>query len=129
MAKRIDYNTPTTEQLDQVAFIANRMGHDGTAKRAAASNMTMQQVADLITKSRDYCRRNGISLDLATGSQPATERQVDYIASLIVRHDTEAGFSGLVAGLHTNRKPDMAAIRALTKTEASQVIDSLTENY
>ena len=65
----------------------------------------------------------------AAVEQQATVRQVDYIAKLLIRRDVESGFSGLVAGLHANGRPDLDAIRRLTKTQASEVIDSLTEQY
>lgn len=60
----------------------------------------------------------------------ATDAQVDTIAKLIMqdRH-LEGGFSGLVASLHTDDRPDRDAIAKLTRRQASQVIDSLTGSY
>lgn len=59
----------------------------------------------------------------------ATERQVDYITKLLVRRSTESGFSGLVSGLMTGQHVNKAAVRALTRARASEVIDSLTDSY
>lgn len=129
MSKRIDFSTPTTEQLDEIEFLAARMGHDGAAKRAAAAKLNADKVAEVIQASIRWCGRNGIDLRVDTSGQPATEPQVAYIAKLLIQRDIESGFSGLVAGLVDGGHPNTAAIQRLTKAQASQVIDSLTEQY
>lgn len=61
-----------------------------------------------------------------------TDRQVTYITRLLVqriRSGEGSGFSGLVNGLTRGGQVDTDAIRALTRKQASEVIDSLTGRY
>lgn len=66
---------------------------------------------------------------------PATTRQVDYIADLLatrVRNGDGGGFvstAGLLTGAGYQTRINLGAIRALSRTDASQLIDSLKGNY
>lgn len=70
-----------------------------------------------------------------TPAAPATTRQVDYITDLLatrVRNGDGGGYAssaGLLAGTGHQTRINLDAIRALTRTDASQLIDSLKENY
>lgn len=97
-------------------------GHYDEARRWYAYVDTCQAILDE--------RRHGPRP--AASETPASQRQVDYIAELLTRRQRSGvggGFSGLVAGLYRGGQIDRDAIRALTKAQASEVIDSLTDRY
>lgn len=66
-------------------------------------------------------------------SAPAvTARQADYIGSLLARRANNGeggGFASVTRFFTADGNIDAAAVRALTKAEASTLIDSLTSNY
>lgn len=144
-AKGVDHrteeqrNTDDAEKnqlLDEVQRLASAGGHDGAAKRAAASKMTVPELRKFVRDVTDYQKQQAekekqariASQDAAAReeyerqrlSRPATDRQVDYIMNLLSRHAGGGFFNG---------PKDRAGVKKLTQGEASAYINSLTDNY
>src|SRR5690554_7068302 len=64
---------------------------------------------------------------------PATERQIDYLTSLLVRRANTGEGGGFVGGVDAlvdaGGKVDVDALRRLTRPQASRLIDSLRGSY
>lgn len=118
----------TDEQLLKVAEHNQRQaardwaaGNYDDAKRWYAYVDTCQTILE--------GRRNTTAPSPKPATQRATERQVNYIAELLVRQSSDAGFVSVRHLRHPNGNANLDAIRALSKAEASRVIDSLRETY
>jgi hypothetical protein len=90
---------------------------------SVASNGDARTCWQMIRTAEDQQRR---------AKNLATERQVEYIIELLARRVREGEGGGFLGVRHlyaTDDTIDIAAVRALTKGTASQVITSLTGAY
>jgi hypothetical protein len=98
---------------------------------------SLKELRHIETRVREAARP--VSVNTVTGeigSEPAiTDRQVDYIAELLahrVRSGEGGGFfatGAFLIGEGDRTRIDMDAVRALTRRQASSLIDSLKGNY
>ncbi|MEU7631677.1 hypothetical protein AB0C34_17065 [Nocardia sp. NPDC049220] len=134
------------ELLDQIEHIAGLLGYDGAAKRAAADKKFRRtsELADFVRQCAEQARRDGhnprtpaqqekdATAAHRRATEPVTDRQVDYLVKLLARRTTsgEGGGFATTTGLYTaDGNIDVNAVRALTKSAASNLIDSLTNRY
>jgi len=123
--------------LDEVERLAVAGGHDGPAKRAAATKMTAPELRKFIQDTKDYQRRQaeraraereGAAAEAAWREQQtkvrASDRQVDYIMNLLARRRRNGDGGGFFSG-----PTDRAGVAKLSRADASAYIDSLTDNY
>lgn len=128
-----------TELLDQVAHLAAILGHDPAAKRAAAEGKfrDTDELARFVRDCAAHARTKGLDPRTPTQKQavavaPATGPQIDYVVKLLARRATSGEGGGFVstAGLYdADGNIDRAAVAALTQSQASTLIDSLTNRY
>lgn len=69
--------------------------------------------------------RRPVRVSRPTVDGPITARQAAYIRRLLARRVGNAGFSGIAYSIESGK----TRIESLTKAQASEVIESLTENY
>jgi hypothetical protein len=136
-------NTDDAEKgtlLDEVQRLAAAGGHDGAAKRNAASRMTVPELRKFVADTKEYQRRQAEKARQAKLAQqdavareeyerqrlsrPATPRQVDYIMNLLRGRRNSTDMGGFFRG-----PTDRPGVAKLTQGEASMYIDSLTDNY
>lgn len=123
--------------LDEVQRLASAGGHDGAAKRAAASKMTAPELRKFVADVKEYQRRqerqtraaqDGAAAQAAhersRASAPASPRQVDYIMTLLSRRRRSGQGGGFFAG-----PTDRAGLAKLSQADASAYIDSLRDEY
>lgn len=114
-----NYRSAPTLDLDALTADMRRAidGQDARIARAnakAAAQATAEAERMVAVQADQIRREMGL----------ATERQVEYIVSLLARRARNGDGGGFFSG-----PTNIEGIRRLTKDEASTYIDSLTENY
>lgn len=124
--------------LDEVQRLATEQGFDGESKRAAVAKMTVPEIRKFLDDVRQYQRRQAEKARAAREgaaaraeaerraqvSGSATDRQVDYIMSLLVRRRRDGEGGGFFNG-----PTDLAGVKKLSQADASAYIDSLRGDY
>lgn len=111
----------STTTLDLDALTADmRRAIDGQDARIARANAKAAEVATAEAERLVAIQADQIRREMGL----ATERQVEYIVTLLARRARNGDGGGFFSGPTT-----IEGIRRLTKDEASTYIDSLTENY
>lgn len=88
-----------------------------------------RRVADMLQQNAmDWIERDERSQSARQASM-ASERQVDYVVSLLARRTTEGGFAGEGGYYRADGSVDSDRVRSLTRAGASELITSLTESY
>lgn len=106
-----------------------------TRLRSGVDEASVTAYATARTANIARTRWTKASVTPAAPARPATARQVDYIATLLAtraRNGDGGGFAsttGLLTGTGHRTRIDLDAVRALSRTSASQLIDSLTGSY
>lgn len=135
--RMIDAKVERARLLDRVAHLATCMGHDADAKRRAADEKFRQEHAlrGFIAQCEAWCRKNGVDIRTedekrAAAQAKATPRQVDYIVKLLAQRGGDtAGFIEVAGLVRADGGIDSDAVRALPRSVASKLIDSLTGRY
>lgn len=129
--KRAD-DTEKNTLLDEVEQLASAGGHDGPAKRAAASKMSKTELRKFVADVKDYQRRQKAKADAPSRAafqavedkSLATPRQVGYIVSLLRERAKSGEGGGFMVG-----PTETAEIRKMSKRDASAYINSLRGDY
>jgi len=124
---------------------ASHFGYSEERVRERVAASRPAQIRESYDRMRRELRRRGV--DARTEAEkrsdaqrrahaaqaPATERQIDYLTSLLVRRANTGEGGGFVGGVDAlvdaGGKVDVAALRRLTRPQASRLIDSLRGSY
>lgn len=129
--KRAD-DTEKNTLLDEVQQLAVAGGHDGAAKRAAASKMSKTELRKFVADVKDYQRRqkaqreapSRAAFQAVEDNSLATPRQVGYIVALLRERAKSGEGGGFMVG-----PTETAEIRKMSKRDASAYINSLRGDY
>jgi len=118
----------TRVEVDVIALphLARRMGQEPTAASQIGSRRELSTVRGAL--AAEIGRRQRAT---AAGQPRATARQVDYLVDLLVARARAGDGGGLVGCARfyaDDGSVDTARVAALTRTEASQLITSLTDS-
>lgn len=124
--------------LDRIEHLAVAIGEDGPARRAGADakNPTLDGLRAVIAGVEKYARAKGIDIrtdaEKAAPEPTATPRQIYYITSLLEGRAAAGEGGGFFStkGLYRgDGSIDRDAVAALTRKQASALIDSLRGTY
>lgn len=125
--------------LNRIEFIAGKLGEADPAARSAgadAKNPTNEGLRNVVRQVEKIARSKGIDIrtdaEKAAADPRATVGQIDYIVSLLegrARRGDGGGFMSTNGLYREDGTIDRGAIAAMTRRNASALIDSLRGNY